>query len=139
MPTSQRIYGSALYLTIEGKDYAADMIEASLSFEEKDSDNLTFGDLAEGTGDTGKMKIKAVQSTATGSFWTKVWEAAGKTLPFVLAPYGNKTATAEQPHITGKVVIGQRPTIGGAVGPKKAYTFEVEWECPHVDKTLKKS
>lgn len=137
MPTSQRIYGSALYLTIDGTDYAADMTEAQLSFEDKDSDNLTFGDLAEGTADTGKLKIKFVQSTATGSMWRKIWEAAGQTVPFVLAPHGNKTASADKPHITGKVVIGTRPDIGGAVGPKKAYTAEVEWECPEVNKTLK--
>ena len=140
MASTSRIYGRALWLTIDGTDYAADMREAVLSFEKKDTDGLTFGDLTadDGTPDQGKLKITAIQSLDGSSFWAKVWEAVGKTVDFVMAPHGNQTATATQPHITGKAVIGVRPSIGGAADPSKPYTFEVEWDCPEVSKTLKK-
>lgn len=138
MPTSPKIYGKALYLTVNGVDYAADMQSATLAFEEADTDNLTFGDVAAGVGDKGKLSIKAIQSTESGSFWNIVWANAGQRVPFKLAPHGNETPSAAQPHITGTVFIDLRPDIGGEVDPKKAYTFEVEWEAD-VDKALKTS
>ncbi len=141
MAATTRIFGRALWLTIGGTDYAADMREAVLSFEKKDTNNLTFGDLNDPqlAPDQGKLKITAVQSLDASSFWMKVWEAVGQTLEFVFAPHGNKTPTSAQPHITGKCVIGVRPNIGGQADPTKPYTFEVEWDCPEVDKTLKKA
>lgn len=127
--TSKRIYGKALILTIDGVDHAADVIEATVSFEDADTDGLTFGDVMN-VGDQGKMAITAIQSTATASFWRTVWDNAGeKGIPFRLAPHGNLTATADEPHFTGTVDIGPRPAIGGAADPKKSYTFEVEWLC----------
>lgn len=133
--TSKKIYGKALILTIDGVDHAADVIEANLSFEDADTDGLTFGD-AMTIGDQGKLAITAIQSTDTASFWRTVWEnALEKGVPFRLAPHGNLTATADQPHVSGTVDIGPRPAIGGAADPKKAYQFEVEWLAT-VDKEL---
>lgn len=133
--TSTKIYGAQLYLTIEGENIAADLTSYELTFEDADTDGLTFGEVMN-VGDSAKLKLGAIQSTATDSFWRTVWDAANtKGIPFVLAPHGNSAAAAEQPHIKGTVDIGPRPNIGGAADPKKPYTFEIEWTA-HVDRDL---
>lgn len=131
-----RIAGAALILTIDEEDFAAEIIEATIEHEDPDTDGLTFGDVMN-IGDKGKIKIKAVQSTDTASFWRTVWEnARRKDVPFVYAVHGNAVPTTDQPHIVGTLDIGNRPTIGGAADPTKNYEFEVEWDCT-ADKTLR--
>lgn len=127
---STRIYGKQLSLTINETEYSADIVEYSLDYEDADSDNLTFAEAAKGGGDIGKLKITAIQSTATASFWRWVWANAGKAdVPFKIAPWGNETASAEQPHLTGTLTIGKRPKLGGAADPKKSFVFDVEWDA----------
>ena len=133
---STRIYGAALYLTIEGTDHAADIISTELEFEDADTDGLTFGEAMD-IADKGKLKLSAIQSTDATGFWATVWDAAGtKAVPFVLAVHGNAVPTAEQPHVTGTVDIGVRPKLGGSADPKKSYQFDVEWDAK-VDRDLK--
>lgn len=132
--TSQRIYGAKLILELDGTDYAADLKSCELSFEEADTDDLTFGEAAEAE-DQGVLKLAAIQSTDANSFWRNVWAHSGdRDVPFKLAVHGNEVATPDKPHIKGTLDIGPRPTIGGQAGPS-SYSFEVEWKAK-VDKTL---
>jgi len=127
---SKRIYGLALILTLGGVDYMADIKEYELAFEDADSDDLTFAEAAAGGGDKAKLTIKAIQSTDTESFWTYVWKNAGaKDVAVAIAPHGNATPTASQPHIVGPVNIGNRPNAGGKADPKSSYEFEIEWDA----------
>lgn len=103
---NNRIYGKKLGLTINGKDYWADM--ASYELAPDKGDPVTFGDAASGA-TPWKLKLKAIQSTDATSFWSEVWDNSGKTVAFILAPHGNKTASAAQPHFTGRVTIGAKP------------------------------
>jgi hypothetical protein len=137
MTESTRIYGAALILKLDGKDVAADLTEAELSFEAEDKDNMTFAQAAAGGSDVGKLKIKAIQSTDTASFWRTVWASAGKRdVPFALAVHGNADPTEDKPHVTGRLDIGPRPALGGAADPKKSYVFDVEFSA-RVDRELK--
>lgn len=136
---STRIYGAALILKIDGTDYAGDITEWELEFEEMDKDSITFAEVSAGAADKGKLKVTAIQSTDPTSLWRILWNFAGKkNVAFVIAPHGNKTAEATKPHLTGTLDIGLRPKAGGAADPKKAYLFEAEFEC-QVDKALKVS
>lgn len=132
MSGSTRIKGAALKLDLgtPATDFFADVISCSISH--KDKENMTFADVAEGA-QAGTLKIKAIQSTATASFWRYVWEHSGETVPFTYAPHGNEVPTAAQPHIVGMVEIGNRPDIGGDAGKKNEYVFEVEWELDGAD------
>lgn len=122
---NERIYGRALGLTIDGVDYWADVSKYELAPESK-SDALTFADAANNS-TPWVLKGTAIQSTTPTSLWSKVWENAGKTVDFILAPHGNKVATAEKPHFVGKVTIGKRPPIGSEAGEEKGAVFEFEW------------
>jgi len=132
---SKRIFGKALYLTIDGTDLAMDIKECRLNFEDRDTSDITFAEAA-GGGDQGKLVITAIQSTDPASLWRTVWDHRGETVPFALAVHGNKVPSADQPHVTGTVKIGPRPSIGGAADPRTSYSFELEWDAD-VDPDLK--
>ena len=129
---NERVYGKSLGFTINGKDYWADVISAGLSEKESDSGSVTFGDYAEGGSGGGEweLQIKAILSTATASLWSLLWDQKGHTIPFIIAPHGNKTATAEKPHFTGNVIIGLRPPISlEAGGDGKPREFDITYKC----------
>lgn len=123
-----RILGSKLALVIDSVDFWADVASFELAPESKDSDVVTFADAASGSSQKWKLKIKAIISTESGSFWSKVWDSAGRTVDFIVAPHANKTAAAGKPHFKGKVKIGGKPPISSEAGDEKGATFEVEWD-----------
>lgn len=129
MAGSTRIRGTKLALTLgtPGVDFWADLTKWELSNEEADSDVTTFADAAEGGAEQWKLKLSAIQSTQTASFWAFVWDHAGEEVAFTVAPHGNTSPSIEQPHFIGQVRIGRKPSIGGEAGTG-AYTFDVEWE-----------
>ena len=49
-------------------------------------------------------------------------------MAYIYAPHGNATASATQPHFTGTVKIGPRPSLGGAAGSSNTYVFDTVWE-----------
>lgn len=125
--SSPRIKGKQLLLTLGGKDYWADCSECYIEPGKADKDTITFADAANGSGDAAyTLKFKAVQSTDPASFWSFIWDHSGETVPFVYAPHGNATPSADKPHFTGNVTVGSKPKIGGAAGAS-AYEFEGEW------------
>lgn len=123
-----RIYGRKLGLTLDNIDYWSDVVSYDLSPAEADKDGLTFADFQSGVSDKWTLKITAIVSTDTESFWSKVWDSAGKEVPFILAPHGNKTAGPTKPHFTGRVNIKSRPGISSEAGDEKGATFEIEWD-----------
>jgi hypothetical protein len=128
MAGSTRIKGTKLALTLgtPGTDYWHDMTSYELFNDEAESDVTTFADAAEGGARQHKLKGTAIQSTAADSFWRYVWANTGQDVPFTLAPHGNATPTASQPHFIGTVTIGPKPSLGGEAGTG-AFTFEFEW------------
>lgn len=132
---SKRIFGRALYLTIDGTNLAMDVKNVNLSFEDRDASDMTFAEAAAG-GDIGTLSLTAIQSTDPASLWRTVWDHRGEEVPFALAVHGNAVPSADQPHVTGTVTIGPRPALGGAADPRTAYEFEVEWRA-EVDTALK--
>lgn len=123
---NSKIVGNALYFDIAGTPYWADV--ASVAFEPESGDPATFGEAAAGLGGGWKLKFTAIMSTATGSLWSYIWTNAGKEVAVVMAPHGNKTASAEQPHVKATVKIGAKPPIGTEVNKNEGMTFEAEWK-----------
>lgn len=124
-----RIYGNRLGFRIDGTDYWCDIASYELAPSDKDDNVLTFADAAAGATSQWNLKGKAIQSFDTASFWRKVWEQAGKEITYLLAPHGNETASETQPHFTGKVRVGRKPSISSEAGDTKGSTFEFDWPC----------
>lgn len=128
MATTNRIKGVALTLKFGSTDYKADVTACTLTNEEAESDVVTFEDAAGEGQRQFLLNITAIQSTDTASFWRYVWENAGSRVAYVYAPHGNAVPTAAQPHFTGFVKVGNKPSIGGEAGASKTFTFETSWQ-----------
>ncbi|GMA34740.1 hypothetical protein [Demequina litorisediminis] len=139
MPGSTRIKGVGLTLSVGSPavDYKCDVTAATITNEEKDSDVTTFCDVSEGDDRQFFLNITAIQSTDADSLWSYIWDNTGEDVAFTYAPHGNAIPSADQPHFTGNVTIGDRPEIGGEAGKDNTYTFESQWEIvgtPVVDR-----
>ena len=124
-----RILGNRLGFSIAGKDYWSDLSSYDLSPETSDKDVVTFADALGGSSASWKLKGKAIVSFDPGSFWEMLWQQAGKNVDVLVAPFGNKTATATKPHFKVRAKIGTKPSTSSEAGDEKGSTFEFEWTC----------
>jgi hypothetical protein len=137
MPNA-RIKGNVvpvLTLGSPGTEYATDLISWTIENEEADADVITFEDAASGGARQFFLRGSAIQSTDTAAFWTYVWENSGDTaVAYTIAPHGNETPSATQPHFVGTLTIGPKPTIGGeaSTSSSSAFVFDFEFEIDGV-------
>lgn len=134
-----RMKGKGITFTYDDTNYECDLTSVVLLKDAGDSattdSTQTFCDVDSGsaTGDIWKMNITAIQSgdyTAEKALHQLIWDLAGTggELAFVFAPYGNETATQNQPHYTGIVLVpaGGYPEVGGDAG-ENTWTFDYEF------------
>jgi hypothetical protein len=124
--TSTRIKANALLFEIDGDDYWADFSSVTFSSEDAAAEVSTFYDSSLGGKRDFFFTVSGVQSTATGSLWKAMWDAAGDEVAFVYAPHGNETASATQPHITGTVRIPAKGSfiLGGEASADGTFSFD---------------
>jgi len=101
--------GSATVLGDDVKSY-------ELTNEPRDDSDVTFSEAAAGTGVVWTLALTAITSFSTGSLWNYLWTNVGTEVQVVLAPYGNTTATATQPHFTFNVTVGAKPGVSNEAG-----------------------
>lgn len=135
---SPRISGNrkpVLTLGTPSVDAAVDLISYRVENEAADSDVVTFEDAAAGGSRQFFLRGEATQSLLAASFWRTIWDNTGKTgVAYTLAPYGNTTPSITQPHFTGTLTYGPKPTLGGdaSTSASSAFTFDFEFEIDGV-------
>ncbi len=135
-----RMKGKGITFTYDGVEYQCDLTSVVLEKATGDTTatdgTLTFCDVgtANADGEVWVMNITALQSTdytPEKALHALLWDLAkvGGELAFVFAPHGNETATQNQPHFTGSVLVkeGAYPSVGGDAG-EDAWTFDYEFE-----------
>lgn len=129
---STRIRGNKkpqITLGTPGLDHSADVISWTIENDEADADVVTFEDAANGGGRQFFLRGSAIQSTQSAAFWRYVWENSGETeVPYTIAPHGNATPTADEPHFVGTLTIGPKPTIGGEASSSATSAFSFDYE-----------
>jgi hypothetical protein len=122
-----------LQLTINSVDVTAEISTGKITSNDAGSDFTTFADAAAGGAREYRLEFTAVQDAATGSLWTEVFDNAGDSVPFLLKPYGNATASASQPHFSGNATITEPDGdfIGGDADKSTTarMTFSCAWVC----------
>lgn len=120
-----------LTLEIGTDEVTAQVSKAVITSGKADSDFLTFADAANGGARQYALNIVAAQDVAADTVWDKVWSLAGTTVTCVVAPYGNETPSASQPHYSCEAVISEPEGdfLGGEADESTTarMTFEVEW------------
>lgn len=134
MATSARIYGnSGIVLTLKKASgtataFADDCKGVRITGEDKESGDLTFGDVLSGTVQNPVVKLKFIQSTASTSLHQFLFDNQGALVELVYAPHGNASPSAAQGHfkVTNLKIEGI-PEIGGdATRERTGYESEVE-------------
>jgi hypothetical protein len=110
-------------LTIEGIERAVELTSWKLTGEGGD-DSLTVRSTVPDR--IVHLEGAAYQSTTRGTLWRFAYEHSGEVVSFRLAPYGNEIPTEDEPHYTGRLIVGLRPDIGGDA-TDRWFAFEFSW------------
>lgn len=123
--------GENLSITFDGTEYNSYLHQVRAEPDDgEDGDFITFANAS--TGDTSQWFLRGTMydDYAADSLWTLAWLNSGQVVPFLIKPYGNADASADQPHFSGNVKISRKPGIGGEAA--EAHETEIEWEIEGV-------
>lgn len=124
------VTGDLIGFTANGKDYWSDLIEVQFKPKKASKDLKTFGQVFLGVASdmgTGDLTLKAQSSTAADALWRFLWTNVGKKIDFIFAMHGNKTATADKPHIKGSFTIDEEPELAVKAGKGEEMDFSVTY------------
>lgn len=128
-----RLTGHSLSISLDSKEYSAEVASYELYDDEKDSGTVTFGD--PGGGVQPMLKVSLIQSLSAQSLHQTIYDNPGKRdVPFVLAPSGNTTPSADNPIFKGSLHFPLlRPTISSEAQAEDS-TVEIEFTIASVTK-----
>lgn len=109
-------------------DLSNDLKSVSLSNEDKDDSDLTFAELAGGTGVDWILNVTAKISYGdAGSLHDFLWANAGQDAVFVYGSGGNASPSTTKPHYTGTVRIPRKPGVEVEASATGEAEFEYEF------------
>lgn len=109
MAASTRIKAQNIKFKIAGTDYACDATSVVLELGDAPGDVQTFCETR--VGGEWALTLDGITSGDSTSLYQVLWANFGSTATFVIAPNGNTTPTAEEPHYEGTVVFDQLPPL----------------------------
>lgn len=124
MAVSERINATNIVFTVDGTDYACDATMVDLQLQDAPGDVRTFCE--QRVGGQWQLTLEGIASGDATSLYRVLWANFGSTGTFVIAPKGNATATADQPHYTGTVKFNQIPPL--SLSSAQTTTFSVALE-----------
>jgi len=124
MAASTRIKAQNILFKIGATEYACDATMVMLELGDAPGDVQTFCEHR--VGGQWALTLEGITSGDATSLYRVLWANFGTTGVFTIAPNGNATATANQPHYTGTVKFNQLPPLG--LTSNETATFSVELE-----------
>ena len=124
MAASTRIKAQNIKFKIAGTDYACDATSVVLELGDAPGDVQTFCETR--VGGEWALTLDGITSGDSTSLYQVLWANFGSTATFVIAPNGNTTPTAEEPHYEGTVVFDQLPPLN--LTSNEVSTFSVTLE-----------
>ena len=134
MAASTRIKAQNIKFLIGATEYACDATMVDLVLGDAPGDVQTFCE--QRVGGEWALTLEGITSGDATSLYRVLWANFGTTATFTIAPNGNETATASQPHYTGTVKFNEIPPL--SLSSNDTATFSVTLEVvntPH-DPTL---
>ena len=121
MAASTRIKAHNIIFNIGATDYACDATMVDLQLQDAPGDVQTFCE--QRVGGEWTLGLEGIVSGDPASLYRVLWENFGTTGTFEIAPNGNATATASEPHYTGTVKFDQLPPL--SLNTNETATFSV--------------
>ena len=130
MAASTRIKAQNILLEIAGENYECDANMVSLTLEDAPGDVQTFCETR--VGGQWTLELEGITSGDAASLYRVLWDNFGSTGTFVIAPYGNATASASQPHYTGTVIFSDIPPLSLTSNETAVFTVSLQVKnTPH--------
>jgi hypothetical protein len=128
---STRIKAQNIIFTIAGTEYACDATMVDLTLGDAPGDVQTFCE--QRVGGEWALTLEGITSGDATSLYRVLWENFGTTATFVIAPNGNATATAAEPHYSGVVRFNEIPPL--SLTTNETSTFSVTLEVVNTPNT----
>ena len=124
MAASTRITAQNIKFLIADVEYACDATMVELTLGDAPGDVQTFCE--QRVGGEWALGLEGITSGDATSLYRVLWENFGTTATFVIAPSGNATATASEPHYSGVVRFNEIPPL--SLNTNETSTFAVTLE-----------
>ena len=130
MAASTRIKAQNIIFKIGSTDYACDANMVELTLDDAPGDVQTFCETR--VGGQWALQLDGIMSGDSGSLYRVLWDNFGTEVAFTVAPNGNATASASEPHYEGTAVFNQLPPLSlmSNETAKFSVTLEVK-NTPH--------
>lgn len=109
MAASTRIKATNIKFKIGATDYACDANMVELTLDDAPGDVQTFCEVR--VGGQWSLQLDGITSGEDTSLYRILWDNFGSEVAFSIAPNGNASATADQPHYEGVVIFDQLPPL----------------------------
>lgn len=120
-----------LKVKVGTQEYTSEVSVCQITSGPASSDFTSFADAAAGGAREYAVEFTMKQDMAASSLWRMIWANAGSTVAVKINPYGNATATADEPHYTANVTITEPDgvLIGGEANSSTSarLTVAVKW------------
>jgi hypothetical protein len=122
MAASTRVKAQNILFKIGTTDYACDATMVELTLGDAPGDVQTFCEVR--VGGEWKLTLEGIVSGDDTSLYQVLWANFGTKVAFTVAPNGNASPSADQPHYKGTVVFDQLPPL--ALTSNETAKFSVE-------------
>jgi hypothetical protein len=109
MAASTRIKAQNIIFKIGSTDYACDANMIELTLGDAPGDVQTFCETR--VGGEWALQLDGITSGEATSLYRVLWDNFGTEVAFVIAPNGNASPSADQPHYEGTVIFDQLPPL----------------------------
>ncbi len=109
MAASQRIKAQNIIFKIGATDYACDANMVELALQDAPGDVQTFCEYR--VGGEWTLQLDGIASGDAASLYQVLWANFGTKVAFTIAPNGNATASADEPHYEGTAIFNQLPPL----------------------------
>lgn len=109
MATSTRIKAQNIIFKIGATDFACDANMIELTLGDAPGDVQTFCETR--VGGEWALQLDGITSGDSASLYRVLWDNFGTEVAFTIAPNGNASPSASQPHYEGTVVFDQLPPL----------------------------
>ena len=130
MAASTRIKAQNIKFLIDDAEYACDATMVDLVLGDAPGDVQTFCE--QRVGGEWALTLEGITSGDATSLYRVLWANFGTTGTFEIAPNGNASASADEPHYTGTVKFNELPPL--SLSSNDTATFSVTLEVvntPH--------
>lgn len=124
MAASTRIKAQNIVFKIGTTDYACDATSVSLELGDAPGDVRTFCEVS--VGKQWALTLEGITSGADESLYRVLWNNYGSEVAFSIAPHGNASPSADQPHYKGTVVFNELPPLSLTAGETSSFSVTLE-------------